>query len=145
MISRAGLLAPAKSFDVLLLLEFSLGESHTLMEPRPVLNNIRAEAKSSVEEARRLEESVCTAEEDFEALRVARLHVDVWTSERTSLPARNEQVKGKRDTLAARIRKLEVAAATCYGNLCVVVRAVQSWKRRVAAESRALETVEMMF
>lgn len=82
------------------------------MELRLVLTSEQAEAESKMANVRRLEEHVHTAEEDSRALHVARAHVHELTAERASLTAGTEYGKAEQDTLAARIRELQVAAAT---------------------------------
>lgn len=92
-----------------------------------------------------------TAEEDSEALRVAHEHVDELTAEQQSLTAGTEQTELGRETIAARVRKMEVSAATRNKELVVLMRAVPSSKGRAAlgedransVKTRALESKKM--
>lgn len=92
------------------------------------------------------------AEEDSEALRVARVRVDEWTSERASLCAGIQQGNSELEALAARSCELEVVAATRYGELGFLMLAVQSLKGLVptckdgstTAEARACKTLNKM-
>lgn len=83
---------------------------------------------------------------------MARASVEELTDERASLIAATEQEMAESDAWAARIPKLEVAAAKCDLELRVVLRAVRSSKGCVAAgedkvnttKARAHETLDKM-
>lgn len=114
LVSRAGLLAPGRVLDVLCFAESCLCDCFIIMELRLVLTNEWAEGEeeSRMAEVRRSEGRVHEAEEDLETLFVARVPIYKMTTERASLTAGTEQAKTEHDTLAPRIRDLEVAAAT---------------------------------
>lgn len=82
-----------------------------------MLINERAQARSRIAEYFRLEENLCVAEEDSEALGVVLAHIDDWTVERASLTVGTERPKVEADTLAVRIGELEVGEPSCDGEL----------------------------
>lgn len=71
---------------------------------------------------------------------MGRARVDELTAERKSLRARTKRARADSDTLAARTRKQDVAAAIGNKELVVVARAVQSLKASVAASRIARNT-----
>lgn len=84
----------------------------TLIELCRVLISEPAGAELRMAEVRRLEERVGAAEEDSKPLCVAPARVDNLMAEHASLTAGAEQANAERDSLATRMHKLEVAAAT---------------------------------
>lgn len=141
LVSRAGLLAPDWRLHELHLAKCSLGDCLTLIGLDRVLTSEQAEAGLRIAEVCQLEVRVCAAEEDYKALCVGRNIVEELVAERTSLTAGTEQAITERETLAARIQELEVAAATRNEAFGVVVSALQSLKglkyRVAAGEGRA--------
>lgn len=99
-----------------------------------------------------LGESRPAAEDDSRTFCVACERADKVKAERVSTSWGIEQAKAERDSLAARIRELEAAAATQYGEVGVRVQAVLSLKGRIASgedranteEVPACETLEKM-
>lgn len=103
LVSRAGLPAPDNVLDALPLAESGLRDHLVLIMLPQVLTSEWAEAKSRMAKVCHLEESVCTAKEDSEALRVAHAHVHELMAERVSLTAGTKQAKAECGTSGARI------------------------------------------
>lgn len=90
------------------------------------------------------------AVKDSEVFSVGRVRVDERTAERAMLTAGTAQAKAEHETLASCILELENAAATCEGELVVVVRVVCYLRvcvavgkdRANAAEDQARETLK---
>lgn len=90
----------------------------------------------------RLEERVHAAEKGSKSLCVERALADKLMTERASYASGTEPAKAKRETLAARTCEFEAAAASCHGELGVVVRRVQSLKGRFAVHEDRANTAE---
>lgn len=134
-----GLAGPENGLSVLYLADCGIRDHFTFMKPLQVSINKWTKLKSRADGARRRKACFRAAEKGSEAPHVRRAHVDELTAESSSLAAETEQAKSERDTLAARVCKLQVASAKPAEMLGVVVPALQLLKGHVTVgENRAI-------
>lgn len=81
-------------------------------------------------------------EDDSEALRVGRARMDELTTDPSSLTAKAEQAKARRDIFATGICELVSAARTQHKGIFVVVRIMRLLKGSFAAGEDRANTVE---
>lgn len=143
LVSRAGRPVPVNALDILRHVECALQHLLMLIGLRELLINERARLESRVAEVSRSEGCTHAAEEESEALSVARARVNKLRAERASLKSWTKQEKVDRDTFANLISELESAAASQDVQLGLVVRALWSLDDCVAAGENRPNTTDV--